>query len=110
MTQLKPGDSVTVTYTGTIERISPSGYRYVVMDSQDDRHYYSRGADVRLELLEPANWPPQAGDVWAAEGKQYFIRDSSGFGLLALEAAGIENLKITYFKDRRPELRYRSEA
>lgn len=29
---------------------------------------------AKVEILDPANWPPQVGDIWEAGGREYFAR------------------------------------
>src|ERR1019366_10345025 len=32
--------------------------------------------------LDPENWPPQVGDIWEAEGTEYYVRENRSRGLL----------------------------
>lgn len=69
----KPGQRVHVEYDGVIDN-DPAGGRVVVRDSIGDRHFYIPDDVVTITPAEPANWPPQVGDVWEADGQDWYVR------------------------------------
>lgn len=77
MTEYRIGDRITVTFTGTIK--SFDGYCGCANIREDNghNHYVFLGSpDVEGTRVNPDNWPPQAGDIWEAEGNEYYVRQS----------------------------------
>lgn len=105
MSELKIGDKVKVSYTGTVRRATSDLTQ--VVDDGGGWHAYRISAGVQLEKLSPAHWPPRVGDVWEADGRVYFIRDTSAFVLLALDAQSHHTLGVPELAKLSPELRYR---
>jgi hypothetical protein len=85
MTEFKRGQRIRVVMESTVERVysdgritfyaPASGFReYVTVDTVDDT------LGVLVEVMDPPNWPPQVGDVWEADGKDFYVRQYQGDG------------------------------
>ena len=78
MTQTyKIGDRVRVEFEGLVTCTDVTflgrfGHSVEVTRSNGYRHSV-KPEDVK-EVLGPENWPPQIGDIWEADGTEYFIR------------------------------------
>ena len=78
MTELTKGQRVHVEFDGVIT--SRDGIFVYDVRSHD-------GADMAINSayitpLDPGNWPPQVGDVWEADGTEYYVRENRSRGLL----------------------------
>lgn len=70
MSQLANGQRVRVEVEGVVD--SPDSIGTYVRDT-DGRMIYV--AWEMVTPLDPDHWPPQAGDIWEANGFEYMIRD-----------------------------------
>src|ERR1700744_3868871 len=75
MAKFAHGDKVTVSIpeTGTIVWVGRSKYDVEF----ENGHTVEYVHESMINRAEPANWPPQAGDVWEAAGKLYGVRKHS---------------------------------
>ena len=77
MTEFTKGQHVKVKmeFEGTL--VDPAGPKawWVVTPNPDTGVPSQRLMfECEMEVLEPAGWPPQLGDVWEAEGEEYYVR------------------------------------
>jgi hypothetical protein len=103
MTEFKRDQRVRVTIETKVERVygdgritfyvPPAGAgRYLTVDTVDDT------LGVTVEVMDPPNWPPQVGDVWEADGLDFYVRQYQGArGRIAIEP---------FERDSRPAVRY----
>lgn len=74
----KEGQRVEFTGMGTIKNLYAHDGCFQVQDEAGYHHYvYPASAKVAVKGADPANWPPQVGDVWKAGGVEYFARSHS---------------------------------
>ncbi|TVZ01247.1 hypothetical protein EAS64_33755 [Trebonia kvetii] len=78
--KFKAGQRVHVEYDGEVVFVSGAFALFEVKGPDGRNHTYGEG--VTITLADPENWPPQAGDIWEAEGMEYFIR-AAARGLIA---------------------------
>lgn len=114
MAQFKEGQRVRVELEGEIVVVHPRADHESSRDSyviRPVRHLPAGGTfwtyAEHLTLLDPPDWPPQVGDIWEADGEEWFAGQSEplGFGELVLTAASTRHwLGLGSFKGRNPVL------
>jgi hypothetical protein len=98
MTEYKKGQKIRVSFETTVDRAesrptppgghgfnfyTPGGTYIFVSPDQESFDKYT------IEILDPENWPPQIGDVWEAEGADYYAK-----------AYGYKNIHIGRFDNK----------
>lgn len=71
MTDLKPGQRVSVTFTGTV-RTPGTGHLWIENDGGPSNLI----PNGQITPLDPANWPPQVGDIWELDGYEYAAKQA----------------------------------
>ena len=74
MTEFKAGQRVKVEYEGTVRR---AGDNSLTILSDDGKYRLVNANKARVTIMDPPNWPPRVGDIWEAEGREYFTRGHS---------------------------------
>ena len=108
----KVGDKITVTFTGTIYETDSHDMCAKVADDGEfsyNHYVYLESPGVEVTRADPANWPPQVGDIWEAEGQEYYVRVSKRDALrLFIGSFGGELDYLEYevhkFKELNPKL------
>lgn len=112
MQEFKKGQRVKVEYEGVVDWFDGEALQL----SRDDSRKVSRLVRVdtfntKVTLLDPADWPPQVGDIWEAEGKEYYGREcrtamEPGVYVGAIHAAGRDYMpgQLDGFKALNPVL------
>jgi hypothetical protein len=68
------GQRVKVELRGEIVDIhGKSELTYVVKTGSGNVWVYPNTAPT-ITMLDPENWPPQVGDIWEADGREYYVR------------------------------------
>jgi hypothetical protein len=68
--KVKKGDRVHVEFDGTVDY---AGDQAILVHPDEAPIVHS--VDNRLiTLLDPAGWPPRVGDIWQAEGGEFYTR------------------------------------
>ena len=69
------------------------------MEVRADDHDFSNSIKLEyITLADPANWPPQVGDVWEADGLDWYVRQYQGrAGSMVVEP---------FDKDNHPDITY----
>jgi hypothetical protein len=114
MGRFKKGERVRVVIEGSVKTYNEAGgveALYVTTGNGIDTHYVHLGiagspmGTVSVESLDPANWPPQVGDIWEAEGREWFAQSSLSRGVvLRGEDTGYAALELDRFKGLNPVL------
>jgi hypothetical protein len=112
MTEYKKGQRVRVEYEGTIETVlkgsdGPQTALYVhVYGAHKDKSNYVYPKHAKVTLLDPPDWPPQVGDIWEAEGREWFCAYSPKYGedRMVPENSGTRTLPLGSFKALNPVL------
>lgn len=77
----KKGQRVKVELEGEIRNPdSYNGCAWIVAGDGEYSHYVyldSSTAGVKVTLADPEDWPPQVGDIWEADGKEWFVRKNT---------------------------------
>lgn len=73
MSEYKEGQRIHVEFDGTVTGQSGS-IVYVTHDTEKMGGYEFEVHSDSVTLLDPAGWPPQVGDIWEAEGREYYVR------------------------------------
>lgn len=84
MTEFKAGQRVRVEWEGVVERQS-SETILVVQASEGHSLFIDPTKDIKVTLLDPPGWPPRVGDIWEADGKEWFGWKSNA-GTVGLKA------------------------
>jgi len=71
------GDRVTVTYSGTVKGTEILGHGlgrgYVIRTDDGFEHtVHAYGCSGIMQREKPQNWPPRPGDVWTANGMDWY--------------------------------------
>jgi hypothetical protein len=82
MTEYRKGQRVKVEFEGTVACVFQDGIHLGVY--QDGAISMGSGISVlipatSITLLDPPDWPPQEGDIWEAEGREYFVRANADY-------------------------------
>jgi len=108
----KVGDKITVTFTGKICEMGSHDMCAKVTDDGEcsfNHYVYLDSPAVEVTRADPANWPPQVGDIWEAEGQEYYVRSSRRYhdgvfiGSYAAENDYM-NYQLDKFKELNPKL------
>jgi hypothetical protein len=104
---LKPGDRVHVEFDAEVRHTLND---YIELAS-DGVNFLLRPEHISLKITrnDPENWPPQAGDVWEADGKVWFAQYTES-GIRMVHAEGGWPLIPVDHKTLNPVLKYRQEA
>ena len=73
MTEYKRGQRLKVTMEVTYRNRRVLWHSAITQDG--GVLYFKEGDGVTVEVMGAADWPPQAGDVWEADGTQWFCRN-----------------------------------
>lgn len=93
MNEFKEGQRVKVEYEGTVAPCG-GGMDAVIKSKDapyDDRLYLLDLAGIKVTLLDPPDWPPRVGDIWEAEGREYYVCGSSVKGGVIIEPFNVTN-------------------
>ena len=66
------GQRVHVEFDGRVSNVRDE---YCVTVKTDDAAYMVINVTY-ITPLDPANWPPQVGDIWEVEGEEYYVREN----------------------------------
>ena len=102
MTEYKKGQRVKVEIEGEIEWALSDG-RIRMPGCLD----YIRTCDpaVKVTPADPKDWPPEPGDIWEADGEEYFARKSNlGGPVLAADSVDKGTLDPGRFLTLNPSL------
>jgi hypothetical protein len=112
--EFKHGQRVHVEFDAVIDHVHYHGRLdepQLVEVKREGNHYTN---SVRLEdvtLAEPKDWPPEAGDIWEADGMEYFVRESrrnsGNLSVSSVSAEGNDYFSYeigTHFKALDPKL------
>jgi hypothetical protein len=74
--EVKEGQRIRVSFETTVDRVSSEGgFNYV--DPTGAYVYVKPGNDrLTIEEVVPENWPPKIGDIWTADGTEWFARET----------------------------------
>jgi hypothetical protein len=77
MVYYKAGQRVKVEYEGTVAFAFSDGRHIGIY--QDGAVGTGSGTQVLVKtaivtLLDPPDWPPRVGDIWEAQGQEYYVR------------------------------------
>jgi hypothetical protein len=91
MADFRTGDKVHVEFDGVVTSRYEGGWLVIEDGGSWYRHQiWATGAEKVVTRLEPKNWPPQPGDIWAvagaAEDQEWFARTAT-FGRVVLDGA-----------------------
>jgi hypothetical protein len=114
MQEFKEGQRVKVEFEGVIlDTYSYDGCVKLLDDGAKEdgwNHYvYLNSPAVKVTLADPKDWPPQVGDIWEAEGREYFIQESMSRGMVirpddtmhtALSVEGLKRLSPVLVRRR----------
>jgi hypothetical protein len=78
---LKPGDPVHVEFDAAYQCQGDNFYQegYVELRTENPPSTTILNKNrLKITRRDPENWPPQAGDVWEADGEVWFVRNHSG--------------------------------
>lgn len=71
MGEFKAGQRVKVEYEGTVVVVHHEPkLAYVIQRGGRNAWMYPEHSTITL--LDPADWPPQVGDIWEANGQEWF--------------------------------------
>ncbi len=99
MPVFRSGQRVHVEYDGVVSIhgdapwVIPSDYRHVAFQAPPGS----------VTIADPVDWPPHVGDIWSANGLEWFARVSSGEVLMSPEDMGA-TWNIDEFKTINPML------
>lgn len=74
---LKYGDRVKFSGEGAVVDTHAHAATIKVMDNSGAVHFIYPSGTATIEKGNPANWPPQVGDIWDVGGTEYFARAHS---------------------------------
>jgi hypothetical protein len=109
MTEYRKGQRVKVQFEGVIIKGSEAS-NYVTVGQLDGQFGLPHGDRVTVHCemvtrLEPENWPPQVGDVWTANGLEWFARQHLAGGIAAMVPEdGAPAWDVSQFKHLGPVL------
>jgi hypothetical protein len=106
MTEYQKGQRVKVELEGTIQSLDEAGM-YVAADEDKTYAHFVWVDHATIIPLDPPDWPPQPGDIWEADGEEWFARQNINTAVMA-PAAG-QARPLDWFKDRNPVLVRRRE-
>lgn len=94
MSEFKPGDIVDITIKGARVRAWRPEVSELTVESKADANsdlttYDYASAQVEVERVAPAEWPPHPGDLWRTKRQPYFAVDH-GDGQVAMVNLGGE--------------------
>lgn len=84
MSEYKVGQRVKVEYEGEITSLKSFNSCMRIRTEKGYSHYVcvlsDENSGVKITPSDPAGWPPQMGDIWEADGREYFavVRDDFG--------------------------------
>lgn len=91
-TGYSPGETVRVTLIGAVVAAADP---LVVTAASGEQVTVPAGDDVTVELMNPANWPPQGGDVWLdGNGQPWFAN------WVVVTGATEPSIRMQKFNDR----------
>jgi hypothetical protein len=75
VTEYPVGARVRVEFDGEIANYTSLGTKgHNVAVRRDNGFVHSVRPEDVAGILEPSNWPPQVGDIWNADGKEFYVR------------------------------------
>ena len=76
MTDFKAGQRVHVAFDAVVSSVHAIGN---LIEVQREGNLFTNSIQREdVTLAEPANWPPQVGDVWEADGLDWYVRQYRG--------------------------------
>ena len=91
MSELKPGQRVKIEVEGVIPEMGGGCDASFVTSRHPEygtfnsgRLYVKNLSNLKVAVLDPADWPPQAGDIWAADGQEWFARKGADADLMMI--------------------------
>jgi hypothetical protein len=100
----KPGQRVHVEYDTVIvntAKWTPGAHN---VKHPVDAYGNATVPDRFITALDPESWPPQVGDLWTADGEDFFVREHRGIGhsdrYFIERAKATSNVGETTYSDR----------
>jgi hypothetical protein len=75
LSEIKPKTRVKVTIEGTVQSVTDDEIYLKSDDGYVSEITYS-GSTV-FTVAEPEGWGPEPGDIWEADGKEYYVSENS---------------------------------
>jgi hypothetical protein len=101
MTEYQKGQRVKVELEGTVQSLDGAGL-YVAADKDKTYAHWVWVDHATITPLDPADWPPQPGDIWEADGEEWFTRKTI-VAMSMVPTIG-QSRSLDWFKDRNPAL------
>jgi hypothetical protein len=76
MSELKEGQRVKVELEGVLSLVDKEGV-YVRVPADRSYAHWIWLEHAKVTPLDPPDWPPRVGDIWEAEGREWFARITS---------------------------------
>ena len=74
MQEFKAGQRIKVEYTGIIPESGKGTDARLLFEGV---YLQVRPLeDIKVTLADPKDWPPQMGDIWEANGREYYVQSS----------------------------------
>jgi hypothetical protein len=79
MQRFKVGQRIHVEYNGTLAAQGDGMKATIKVDNPPygDRLYLVNLTEVKITQADPKDWPPQVGDIWEADGREWYAREHS---------------------------------
>lgn len=76
MTDFKKGDRVRVEFEGEVNIPRNTTGRITIATTSGWLVHLPLESEsaIKITLVDPQNWPPQPGDIWEGDGKEWFAR------------------------------------
>lgn len=76
MSEYRKGQRVHIELEGEIAAMEKA-YSLLEIRSDDGGEYcITTNSAFKVTLADPKDWPPQVGDIWLADGKEYYVRQN----------------------------------
>jgi len=100
MTEFKEGQRVKVEYEGVIVAVHHEPELvYIIQRGGRNAWIYPKFSTITP--LDPPDWPPQAGDIWEADGGEFLARKSMA-GRDAIVCIPVDDIHNHYAMDTEP--------
>lgn len=78
MTEYQVGQKIKIEFEGTVREHGVSDELCTeVADSMGRYHYIVLGSGgVTVTTQDPEHWPPEVGDIWKANDREYYVRQN----------------------------------
>ena len=112
MTEYKVGQRVKVEFEGTIQELESKDSCLRVVTDRGYNHYVyvaERNGDqtdtgAKVTLADPKDWPPRVGDIWEAEGEEWFAREGNIIEIYLVSTRPNRSNDVDDFKALNPVL------